>query len=181
MKMIRCRICGETYIGSEVPSHCPFCGAHHQFLVPADEYPADINEVQLTEIERADLETSIELERSNTRFYLGMAQHKDEHVLSSAYKRLGKIEAEHCELFCTLAGVDEPEDLSVPMDVSADWCANIAESVEREKRAAALYHQFAGRATSERIREVFGAVSAVEADHIEFDGVAADYKGCEHS
>jgi len=28
MKMYRCRICGETYLGAEAPSHCPFCGAH---------------------------------------------------------------------------------------------------------------------------------------------------------
>ena len=179
MKMVRCRICGETYIGSETPSHCPFCGAHREHLVPADEYPVDINEVVVTEVERADLEAAIELERSNTRFYLGMAQHKSEHVLSSAYKRLSKIEAEHCELFCKLANVDEPADLSVPMEVSADWCANIADSLERERRASALYRTFADRATNERIREVFDAVSSVEAYHIEFDGVASEYAGCE--
>jgi len=178
MKMLRCRICGETYLGTEAPSHCPFCGAHRAYIVASPEYPADINDVQLTEIEREDLEASIELERSNTRFYLGMAQHKDEHVLSSAYKRLAKVEAEHCELFCKLARLKEPDDLGVPMEVSSDWCANIAESVEREQRAARLYRQFAERATNERIREVFEAVSAVEADHIELDGEASSYAGC---
>ncbi|MBE0416227.1 MAG: ferritin [Coriobacteriia bacterium] len=179
MKMVRCRICGEVYLGSETPSHCPFCGAHREYLVSSEEYPADINDVQLTETERADLETSIELERSNTRFYLGMAQHKEEPVLSSAYKRLSKIEAEHCELFCKLVNIDEPDDLSAPMEVSDDWCVNIAESVEREKRASSLYRQFAARSTNERIHEVFDAVSAVEADHIEFDGVASAYAGCD--
>ena len=97
--MIRCRICGEVYLGSETPSHCPFCGAHSEHLVASEEYPADINDVRLTVVERADLESAIELERSNTRFYLGMAKHKEDDVLSSAYKRLSKIEAEHCELF----------------------------------------------------------------------------------
>ncbi|MDY0088432.1 MAG: rubrerythrin, partial [Coriobacteriia bacterium] len=130
MKMIRCRICGEVYLGSEVPSHCPFCGAHREHLVDSTEYPANINEVALTESERADLEAAIELERSNTRFYLGMAKRKEEDVLSSAYKRLAKIEAEHCELFCKLAGVDEPDDLMVPMEVPSDWCLNIADSLE---------------------------------------------------
>ncbi len=178
MKMLRCRICGETYLGTEVPSHCPFCGAHREHIVPAPEYPADINEVQLAEVERGDLETSIELERSNTRFYLGMAQHKDEHVLSSTYKRLAKVEAEHCELFCKLAGLEEPEDLDVPEEVSDDWCANIAESVKREQRASRLYRQFAERATNERIREVFDAVSVVESDHIELDGETSSYAGC---
>ena len=178
MKMFRCRICGDTYLGTEAPSHCPFCGAHREHIVPSREYPADINQVQLTEIERDDLETAIELERSNTRFYLGMAEHKDDHVLSSTYKRLAKVEAEHCELFCKLASLQEPEYLDVPEEVSADWCANIAESVERERRASRLYRQFAERATNERIREVFEAVSAVEADHIELDGEANSYAGC---
>lgn len=179
MDMLRCRICGETYLGDEAPSHCPFCGAHRERIVRAPEYPRDINDVQLTEIERDDLEASIELERSNTRFYLGMASHTDEHVLSSVYKRLAKIEAEHCELFCELAGLSEPLDLSVPASVSDDWCANIAESVRREERAASLYREFAARATNERVREVFEAVSEVERDHIELDAIASAYKGAE--
>lgn len=178
MKMYRCRICGETYLGSEAPSHCPFCGAHRELIVDSAEYPADINDVQLTEIERADVEEAIELERANTRFYLGMAKHKDDDVLSSAYKRLAKVEAEHCELFCKLARVDEPEDLMTPMEVTDDWCANIEESIAREQRASRFYHEVSARATSERIREVFGAVSAVEADHIELDHVAQRHAGC---
>lgn len=179
MKMIRCRICGEVYLGSETPSHCPFCGAHREHLIDSTEYPADINDVQLTEVERADLEAAIDVERSNTRFYLGMSKHKSEDVLSSAYKRLAKIEAEHCELFCKLAGVDEPDDLSVPMEVPTDWCLNIADSLEREKHASSLYETFAARATNERIREVFEAIGLVEADHIVFDGVTAAYARCE--
>ncbi|MBS3956969.1 MAG: hypothetical protein KGZ40_05525 [Clostridiales bacterium] len=178
MKMLRCGICGETYLGSETPSHCPFCGAHREHIVPAPEYPAQINQVQPTEIERNDLESAIELERDNTRFYLGMATHTDDHVLASAYKRLAKIEAEHCELFCELANLSKPDDLSIPLDVPDDWCANIAESVERERRASRLYREFATRATNARIAEVFEAVSAVESDHIELDGLAFAYRGC---
>ncbi len=178
MKMYRCRICGETYLGSEIPSHCPFCGAHRDLIVESERYPADINDVQLTEVERADVEEAIELERANTRFYLGMAKHKDDPVLSSAYKRLAKVEAEHCELFCKLARVDEPDDLSTPMDVPADWCANIEESLAREQRASRFYAEASARATSERIREVFAAVSDVEADHIMLDHEAQRHAGC---
>ncbi len=179
MKMYRCRICGETYLGSEVPSHCPFCGAHAEHLVPSAEYPPDINEVRLTEVERRDIEAAIELERSNARFYFGMAQHKDDPVLSSAYKRLGKVEAEHCELFCKLVDVDEPADLNDPMDdVTADWCANIEDSIAREQRASRFYAEVVERATSERIKEVFAAVSDVEADHIVLDQEAQRHAGC---
>jgi len=175
MKIYRCRICGETYLGSDAPAMCPFCGAHAELFVDTADYPEDINEIQPTEIERADLETSIDLELSNTRFYLAMAQRSDNPKLASAYKRLASIEAEHCSTFCKLAKVPKPADLREPGDELGSWEADIDESLRREMRASALYAEFSARATSPRLLEVWSAVSAVEADHIELDGVAKRY------
>lgn len=175
MKLYRCRICGETYLGSEAPSHCPFCGAHREYFVDARDYPAGLFDVELTETERADLETSVETELSNTRFYLAMAAHHDNDALSSAYKRLAKVEAEHCSLFCKLLKVTKPANLLEPGEASDDWIENIDESLYREQKASALYAEFSGRATSPRVQEIFEAVSAVERDHIELDGVAKGY------
>ena len=175
MKMYRCRICGETYLGYEAPSQCPFCGAHARLMVEPRDYPAGIDDIQPTEVERADIEAAIQVERSNTRFYLGMAQRHDNDTLRSAYKRLSRIESEHCSLFCKLVGMPKPDDLAVPAETSGDWRTDIAESLEREKRASALYAEFLGRATSPRVREVFDAVAAVERDHIDFDALAATY------
>lgn len=178
MKMYRCRICGETYLGTEPTSHCPFCGAHRELLVDTLEYPEDINAVDLTEIERNDVMEAIELERSNTRFYLAMAGHRENAKLSSAYKRLAKIEAEHCSVFCKLARVPKPADLMEPSEASGDWCADIEDSLAREQRASRFYAQVVERATNERIREVFAAVSAIEADHIELDNLAKTVADC---
>jgi rubrerythrin len=175
LRIYRCRICGEVYLGYEAPGNCPFCGAHVEFLEPPETYPADINDVQLTETERADLESSIELETSNCRFYLGMALRKDNDVLSATYKRLAKVEAEHCELFCTLARVDEPADLMTPGETTGSWASDIEESLVRENRAAGLYATFAGRATNDRLREVWEAIAAVETDHITLDELAKTY------
>jgi rubrerythrin len=175
MKMIRCRICGETFLGHERPSECPFCGAGAEYLVPTEDYPEGLNDLQLTEVERADLETSIEIETSNARFYLAMAGRKDNPALASAYKRLSKVEAEHCSLFCKLAKTPKPADLLEPGEELGSWAADIEESLRREGRAQALYIEFADRATSPRLREVWAAVSAVEATHIELDGVAERY------
>lgn len=175
LSMYRCRICGETYLGYDAPANCPFCGAHVEFMQPTSEHPADINAVQLTESERADLEASIELERANTRFYLGMAERKDNDTLRSAYKRLARVEAEHCGLFCKLAGVPKPVDLTEPGETTGSWLSDIEESLTRENRASALYSTFSGRATSERLREVWDAVSAVEADHITLDELAKTF------
>jgi len=121
----------------------------------------------------ADLEASIELETANTRFYLAMGTHKENAPLSSAYKRLAKIEKEHCELFCNLAGVDMPADLMTPLDsTTGSWKSDIEESLAREQRASRLYAEFAARSTSPRLKEVWEAVSAIESDHIDLDNVA---------
>jgi rubrerythrin len=178
MKMYRCRICGETYLGTNAPERCPFCGAHERFMVDPDGYSPAENQVQLTELERADLEHAIALERSNARFYAAMAKTGGNEALSSAYKRLSRIEAEHCSLFCKLADVVKPADLTEPSEASPDWCDNIAESFSREQTAWAFYAEAAERATNVRVAEVLAAVSDIERDHIELDGVAADYAGC---
>lgn len=178
MKMYRCRICGETYLGSETPSRCPFCGAHAEHIVDTTAFPEGLFTMTPTEVERADLETAIETERSNARYYLAMARGEGNPALASAYKRLAKIEAEHCSVFCKLAGVKKPADLLEPSDASGEWCADIAESLRREQRASALYAEFAARTTSERLREVWLAVADVERDHIELDRVAARLAGC---
>jgi len=175
MKLYRCRICGETYLGRDKPSECPFCGADIDYIILTEDYPEDVNDVQLTEVERADLETSVELETSNTRFYLAMAARKDNPKLASAYRRLAKVEAEHCSLFCKLAKMPKPADLLEPGEELGGWLADIDESLRRETRASGLYAEFAGRATSPRLREVWEAVSKVEATHIDLDGVAKSY------
>jgi rubrerythrin len=173
--MYRCRICGETYLGSEAPAMCPFCGAHVEFMIDPADYPADINDVQLTEVERADLETAIDVELSNTRFYLAMSLRDDNPALASAYKRLAAVESEHCSLFCKIAKMPKPADLREPGDELGSWNADIDESARREHRASDLYAEFAARATSARLLEVWPAVSAVEADHILLDALAKGY------
>jgi len=175
LKMYRCRICGETYLGYEAAENCPFCGAHVEFLQMPEEYAAGINEIRITETERTDLESSIELERANTRFYLGMAERKDNDTLRSTYKRLASVEAEHCSVFCKLAKVGKPSDLLTPGETTGAWPTDIQESLARENRATALYAAFAERATSARLKEVWAAVSDVEADHITLDELALNY------
>ena len=40
IKVFRCRICGDPYIGTAAPTQCPFCGAPKRFFVEAkDWYP----------------------------------------------------------------------------------------------------------------------------------------------
>lgn len=175
MNLYRCRICGDTYLGAEAPTHCPFCGAHRELIVESRDFPPDINDVEPTEVERADLEAAVELERSNTRFYLAVAARDGNDALRSYFKRLAKVEAEHCSVFCKLLGQSKPEDLMTPSESTESWTTDLQESLSRENRATNLYHTFAARATSERLQEVFGAIGDVETDHIALDEVALGY------
>ena len=179
MNFYRCRICGETYLGTEPPSRCPFCGVTADYFVLTGDFDEDINALSPTSIERDDLATAIELERGNARFYRALGMRKDAPKLASAYKRLASVEAEHCSVFCKLAGVAKPADLLEPDATANSWCDDIADSLAREKRASAFYAEAAARATTPRISEVLAAVSAVEADHIVLDGVASAMAGCD--
>jgi len=175
MDLYRCRICGDTYLGAEAPTHCPFCGAHRVLIVASREFPIDINDVDLTEMEREDLEASVETERSNTRFYLAVAAQGGNGHLRSYFKRLAKVEAEHCSVFCKLLGTPKPDDLMTPSESTGSWASDIEDSLRREDRAVALYRSFAQRATTPRVQEVFEAIMMVELDHIALDEAAEGY------
>ena len=175
MNLYRCRICGDTYLGAEAPSSCPFCGAHRELIVVSRDYPLDINDVELTDVEKQDLEAGVEVETSNTRFYLAAAGQGGNDPLRSYFKRLAKVEAEHCGLFCKLLGIPKPDDLMTPAESTGSWASDIEDSLRRENRAVGLYRTFSERASSDRVREVFSAIMDVEEDHIALDEVAKDY------
>jgi rubrerythrin len=177
MDFYRCRICGETYLGTGAPNRCPFCGVAAEFFVVTTAY-AEQPPKTLTDAERADVEAAIELERGNARFYRGLSTRRDNPALASAFKRLASVEAEHCSVFAKLLGVAKPGDLLEPAETDGDWCASVAESLTREERASAFYAQAAVRTTDPRLAEVLAAVSAVERDHIELDAIASQIAGC---
>jgi rubrerythrin len=101
-----------------------------------------------------------------------MAQRDDNRKVANAYKRLAAVEAEHCSLFCKLTGQPKPAHLREPGEELGFWETDIDESARRERRASDLYAEFATRATSPRLLEVWPAVSAIEADHIVLDALA---------
>lgn len=175
MELYRCRICGDTYLGAEAPTHCPFCGAHRELIVESRAFPESIDDVDVSETERADLEAAVDLETSNTRFYLAVAGQGGNDALRSYFKRLAKVEAEHASVFCKILGRPKPDDLMSQSESTGSWASDIEESLVRESRAVGLYRTFASRATHDRLREVFRAIGDVEADHIVLDQVAKGY------
>lgn len=171
MQVFRCRICGETYLGEEVPDKCPFCGVAHSFLIPGREWLDENQNLSLSEVSKKNIEAAIELEVGNSRFYLcaaGATKGKD-NELEGMFKRLAKVEREHASLLSKLLGTKTPEIINEPLECSEAELKNLSESKTRETNAIEHYTQFLSEATEDHVRTVFAALIAVERTHLQLD------------
>jgi len=166
MKLFRCLLCGDPYLGAAPPSFCPFCGAPERYLVPAEDY-VDKNDVpDLSAKSRANLEKALELEVGNASFYFCASNCSPEPVSQAMFKALAKAESEHASVICKLLKVKKPEIKPDQKACLKDPKANFASSHEREQRAVAFYSQSAAEATEARVKEVFTALAEIESYHI---------------
>jgi len=168
VRVFRCRICGDPYIGESPPTHCPFCGADAKYIIDAHEWDSGEFDVQLSEASRKNLEAALDLEMGNAAFY-ACARDKaaaagDEYMLAK-FKCLMKVEAEHAAAICKLLKIDKPE-LSAAT-CSAQSVENSREGYEREDRAIKAYAKFRNEATEPRMQEFFGALVEIETDHLQ--------------
>ncbi len=169
MNLYRCRICGESYIGSVCPSHCPFCGAPGKHLVSAEEY----RQVPLGEISRKsreNLERALDLAVGNATFYRGAAQVADCERGRALFSALSRIESAHAVLFCQVLGIPLPEELSAPGECSPSHKENLAEAQKREARAVQLYTRFIEDAGEERVKQLLTALVEIETGHLGLAG-----------
>jgi len=138
--------------------------------VPASDFPPDINDIQVTDIERADLLHACQLEITNETFYNAvgaMGNHND--LLPSAFRALAKVEREHLSIFGKLLKAPTPTVPTNPIRAQDSWVANIAQSKKDEGIASTFYRDAAKRAITPRVKEVFTALAEVEEDHIDID------------
>ena len=165
MKVYRCRICGEVYIGEEKPKSCPFCGAHQNYFVLAKEWKL-IQSESLSEISKENLRKALELEIDNTNFYKAVSERSKDVYVSSMFKGLSKVEREHASAICKHLKIEKP-DSKVGLDKAVDSDrANIEEANRREKRAVKFYTEARNQAPEEEIKEFFKALMEIESDHI---------------
>lgn len=165
MKVYRCRICGEVYIGEEKPKSCPFCGAHENFFVLAKEWKL-LESESLSEISKENLGKALELEIDNTNFYKAVSERSKDVYVSSMFKGLSKVEREHASAICKHLKIEKP-DSKAGLDKAVDSDReNIEEANRREKRAVKFYTEARNQATEEEIKEFFKALMEIESDHI---------------
>ncbi len=168
VKVFRCRICGDPYIGESPPTHCPFCGAEAKYIIDAHDWDSGEFDVELSEVSRKNLEAALDLEMGNAEFYScarTVAESGADEYMIAKFKCLMKVEAEHASSICKFLKIDKP-DLS-PATCSADGVENSRDGYEREDRAIKAYATFRDEATEPRMKEFFAALVEIETDHLE--------------
>jgi rubrerythrin len=173
IKVFRCRICGDPYIGSEAPMQCPFCGANQKYFVEAKDWNPDEFNVTLSEISKKNLEAALQLELDNAAFYdcaKNIADKAGDDYSLAKFKALMKVEREHASAISKFLKISSP-DLE-KQACNMDSKANSKEGWEREGRAIKAYSTFRDEATEPRLKEFFSALVEIEKDHLDLH---ADY------
>lgn len=164
VKLWRCEICGDSYIGEEPPTNCPFCGAHRKYIKKAKE--ARVNfDVELNEKDKANAEHALQVEVSNAAFYFCAAEKTDNEEGKILFKALGKVEAEHASVWRKILKLEN-------ISKGNDTChtsnkENLEESHSRETRAIEFYRKAASESENERVKQIFEALIEIETDHLQ--------------
>ncbi|HOG09845.1 MAG TPA: ferritin family protein, partial [Smithella sp.] len=155
VKLYRCIICGDAYIGASPPANCPFCGAHMEYIMEAKDAVVNFD-VPLSAKDRANAEHALKVEISNATFYSCAAGKTDDPEGKVLFKALGKIEAEHASIWkkiLKLASLPPGNETCHTENVG-----NLKESHARETRAIEFYRKSAAEADHPRIRQLFEAL-----------------------
>ncbi|MFH0837432.1 MAG: ferritin family protein [Candidatus Aenigmatarchaeota archaeon] len=164
IKLWRCEICGDPYVGQEPPSNCPFCGAHREHIKEAKLAKVSFD-IKLDEQDRKNVEHALKVELSNSAFYFCAAGKTDDVEGKLLFKALGKIEAEHASIWRKILNI-----ASIPKideQCNTENIKNLYESHARETKAIEFYQDAAEQATNPRIKQLFEALIEIETDHLE--------------
>jgi rubrerythrin len=125
--------------------------------------------IELSDISRKNLQETKQLEFEATQFYRAAAKETQNPLIKGFFKYLARTEKEHYEVACKLLG----DEISAAIDEASigkgEDLENLKESQTKEEHVTALYKKFAEEAVEPRVKEIFIAISEVEADHIELD------------
>lgn len=163
VKLWRCEICGDPYIGDSPPSKCPFCGAPSKYIKEAKD--AEVNfDVELNEKDKANVERALQVEVSNAAFYFCAAGKTNDEEGKLLFKALGKVEREHASVWRKILKLDKIPEGNDPCHVSNR--ENLQESHNRETRAIEFYKKAAEESENPRVKQIFEAFVEVETDHL---------------
>ncbi|MBU1148915.1 ferritin [Patescibacteria group bacterium] len=168
VKLYRCEICGDPYIGENPPDRCPFCGVYVKYIKEAKE--AKVNfDVELSAKDRTNVEHALQVEISNATFYQCAAKETDDEEGRQLFKILKKVEAEHASVWKKILKLDQVPAGDDSCHVSNK--ENLEDSHARETKAIEFYTKATGEADNARIKQIFQAFVEVETDHLHLSEV----------
>ena len=168
IRVFRCKICRDPYIGEETPSRCPFCGALSCYFIPAEEWNPSEYVFEISDKSKENLKAALELELNNTAFYLcamNIAQTAGDEYGFAKFKALKKVENEHAAAILKFLKIKQPQ--LKPVTCSKEFKKNTQEGWERENRAIKAYRIFAKEATEQQLKIFFESLVEIETDHLE--------------
>ena len=163
VKLWRCEICGDPYIGDEAPANCPFCGAKRKDIKEFNDAQANFD-VELNEKDKANAEKALQVEVSNAAFYFCAAKKTDDDEGKLLFKALGKVEAEHASVWKKILKLESVPEANDECHVSNK--ENLEDSHARETKAIGFYSKAASESENERVKQIFEAFVEVETDHL---------------
>ena len=172
VKVFRCRICGDPYIGTGAPTQCPFCGAQQRYFAEGKDWNPDEFNVTLSDVARKNLRAALQLEIDNAAFYdcaKNAAKKAGDEYGFAKFKALMKVEFEHASAISKFLKISLPE--LEKLMCNADSQKNTKEGWERENRAIKAYARFRDEVMESRLKEFFGALVEIETDHLDLHAV----------
>ncbi len=164
VKLWRCEICGDPYIGDNAPDNCPFCGTKKEYIKEFKEAIVDFD-VELNKKDKANAEKALQVEVSNAAFYFCASAKVEDLEGQKLFKALGKVEAEHASIWKKILKLD---NLSKEEGFcSSDYEGNLKDSNARETKAIEFYKKSAEESENKRVKQIFEALVKVETDHLQ--------------
>jgi rubrerythrin len=164
VKVWRCRICGDSYIGTRRPSTCPFCGAHEKFVLLARDWTLPVKE-ELSDPARRDLERTLEIELGKAAFYACAADKAGQGLDFAVFDALSREHAKHASIVRQMLGLAKPS--TTGQGTCHDTTeANLKEALDRQKKAASLYAEIRDRTSEPKAKEIYQALVEIETDHL---------------
>jgi len=162
MKSFRCTICGEVFLGSKLPSNCPFCGVRERHLLNSEEIDGtEIFAVKnISDDSRKNLIVALNKETFNASFYKCASENSESEGFRALFKRLAKIEREHADIIRKYLGLDPVE--FVEQECSEDDDKNLEKALESTKEIVKFYKTAGVKSREVKISNLFKALSEVE-------------------
>ena len=162
MKVFRCQICGEPYLGIQRPTNCPFCGSLAKHIVIASEYQrAELGE--LSEALIKNLEKAREVMVRNAEFNICSAYPMDDPESEALLLALARIENKHADIISDILGMHRPLVEYNPRKCHPIYLKNLEEARLRGRSSLAFYKEISKNSEDENVSRIFDAlVEAIE-------------------